>query len=65
MKRLLAYSTISHTGFILAGLLSTNPEAIKASILYIIIYVILTIASFSFILSAIISNKNFPKYLGN
>jgi NADH-quinone oxidoreductase subunit N len=65
MKRLLAYSTISHTGFILAGLLSTNPEAIKMSMLYIIIYFIITIASFCFILSATISNNYFPKYLGS
>ena len=65
IKRLLAYSTISHTGFILAGLLSTNPEAIKMSMLYIIIYFIITIASFCFILSATISNNYFPKYLGS
>ena len=51
IKRLLAYSGISHIGFILFGISIGTFEGIQASLIYIIIYVIMSICSFSIILS--------------
>jgi NADH-quinone oxidoreductase subunit N len=35
IKRLFAYSTISHTGFILLGILAATPDSAKALVFYI------------------------------
>lgn len=51
MKRLLAYSGIGHMGFILFGVAIGSFESIQASLIYMIIYVIMSICSFSIILS--------------
>lgn len=51
IKRLLAYSGIGHMGFILFGLAIGSFESIQASLIYMVIYVIITICSFSIILS--------------
>ena len=51
IKRLLAYSGIGHMGFILFGVAIGSFESIQASLIYMIIYVIMSICSFSIILS--------------
>ena len=51
IKRLLAYSGIGHMGFILFGVAIGSFESIQASFIYMIIYVIMSICSFSLILS--------------
>nr|YP_001648572.1 NADH dehydrogenase subunit 2 [Ptilocaulis walpersi]ABW83893.1 NADH dehydrogenase subunit 2 [Ptilocaulis walpersi] len=51
IKRLLAYSGIGHMGFILLGVAIDTFESIQASLIYIIIYIIITICSFTIILS--------------
>nr|YP_008592465.1 NADH dehydrogenase subunit 2 [Hymeniacidon sinapium]AGP05003.1 NADH dehydrogenase subunit 2 [Hymeniacidon sinapium] len=51
IKRLLAYSGIGHMGFVLFGVAIGSLESIQASLIYMIIYVIMTICSFSIILS--------------
>ena len=51
IKRLLAYSSIGHVGYILVGLASANEEGIKGVMIYMSIYVIMNIAVFSIILS--------------
>lgn len=51
IKRLLAYSGIGHMGFILFGIAIGSFESIQASLIYMVIYVIITICSFSIILS--------------
>ena len=51
IKRLLAYSGIGHIGFILFGVAIGSFESIQASLIYLIIYVIMSICSFSIILS--------------
>nr|AMV74148.1 NADH dehydrogenase subunit 2 [Spongilla lacustris] len=51
IKRLLAYSGIGHMGFILFGVAIGSFESIQASLIYMVIYVIITICSFSIILS--------------
>lgn len=50
MKRLLAYSGIGHLGFILLGVAIGSFESIQASLVYIIIYLIMTICGFSVLL---------------
>ncbi len=49
LKRLLAYSSIGHVGFILLGLASLDKFGFKASVFYIVIYAILSLGSFGFL----------------
>nr|YP_006576271.1 NADH dehydrogenase subunit 2 [Madrepora oculata]AFN40616.1 NADH dehydrogenase subunit 2 [Madrepora oculata] len=51
IKRLLAYSGIGHMGFILWGLENGTFESLQASLIYLFIYVIMTICVFSLVLS--------------
>ncbi|HEY5807548.1 MAG TPA: NADH-quinone oxidoreductase subunit NuoN [Povalibacter sp.] len=50
LKRMLAYSTISHVGFILLGILAGTTEGYRASMFYTLTYVIMAIGSFGMIL---------------
>ncbi|MGH8676751.1 MAG: NADH-quinone oxidoreductase subunit NuoN [Burkholderiales bacterium] len=50
LKRMLAYSTISHMGFLLLGLLSGTLEGFSAAMFYIIIYVLMALGGFGMIL---------------
>lgn len=51
IKRLLAYSGIGHMGFMLFGVAIGSFESIQASLIYMIVYVIMSVCSFSIILS--------------
>lgn len=51
IKRLLAYSGIGHMGFTLFGVAIGSFESIQASLIYMIVYVIMSVCSFSIILS--------------
>lgn len=57
IKRMLAYSAISHVGFLLLGVLSGTAEGFAASMFYIITYVLMSLASFGMII--IMSRKGF------
>jgi len=46
IKRMLAYSTISHMGFVLLGFLPGNSEGYGASMYYVIVYSLMTAAAF-------------------
>ena len=61
IKRLMAYSSISHMGYGLAGLATGINEGVSASILYIFLYVVMNIGSFVCII--IMKRKNI--YLEN
>lgn len=50
LKRMLAYSTISHMGFFLIGILSGGLVGFSASMFYIIAYVIMTLGMFGMII---------------
>jgi NADH-quinone oxidoreductase subunit N len=50
IKRLLAYSTISHVGFMLLGLATGTITGISAALFYIATYVLMTLASFGLII---------------
>ena len=47
IKRLMAYSSIGHMGYALAGLAIGSNEGIQASITYLVIYIIMNIGIFS------------------
>ncbi|MBR0798313.1 NADH-quinone oxidoreductase subunit NuoN [Bradyrhizobium jicamae] len=51
IKRLMAYSSIGHMGFALVGLASGTVEGAQGVLVYIAIYVAMTLASFSIILA--------------
>ena len=50
IKRMLAYSTISHVGFILLGILAGTPEGYRAAMFYTLAYVITATGAFGVIL---------------
>lgn len=50
-KRFLAYSAISHVGFILMGFLSGEVTGITSILLYLFIYIITTFGIFTFLMS--------------
>ena len=61
IKRLMAYSGISHMGYALAGLVTGTKDGVASTILYLLIYVVMSIGSFVCIL--IMKRKNI--YLEN
>ncbi|MAX52620.1 MAG: NADH-quinone oxidoreductase subunit NuoN [Methylophaga sp.] len=50
IKRMLAYSTISHVGFLLMGVLSGTEAGYAASLFYTLIYALMTLATFGVVL---------------
>jgi NADH-quinone oxidoreductase subunit N len=50
LKRMLAYSTISHVGFILLGILSGTSEGYQSALYYTITYVIMSLGGFGVII---------------
>jgi NADH-quinone oxidoreductase subunit N len=51
IKRLLAYSAISHVGYVLLGIASGTPEGIQSLLVYVVIYIAMSINFFTVILS--------------
>lgn len=50
IKRMLAYSTISHIGFLLFGIMSASLNGFASSMFYVSAYVLMTLAGFGMIL---------------
>ena len=50
LKRMLAYSTISHMGYLLLGLAAANPEGYAAAMFYAIAYALTSVAAFGVML---------------
>jgi NADH-quinone oxidoreductase subunit N len=57
IKRMLAYSTISHVGFILLGVLAGTAAGYQAAMFYTLTYVIMTTGAFGMVL--LMSRKGF------
>jgi NADH-quinone oxidoreductase subunit N len=57
IKRMLAYSTISHVGFLMLGLLAGTTEGYSAAIFYAITYALTAIGAFGMII--LLSRKGF------
>jgi NADH-quinone oxidoreductase subunit N len=51
LKRMLAYSTISHMGYLLLGLAAAGPEGYAAAMFYAISYALMSVAAFGVILA--------------
>ena len=51
IKRLMAYSSIGHMGFALVGLAAATPEGVQGVLVYMSIYVAMTLGTFAVILS--------------
>lgn len=51
LKRMLAYSAIGHVGFMILGIGIATKASIQATIVYMIIYIIMTVNSFTVIMS--------------
>lgn len=49
IRRMLAYSTIAHVGFILLGFVAGTPQGIQAALFYTLVYVIMAAGSFGFL----------------
>ena len=50
LKRMFAYSTIAHMGFMLLGLLSGSIEGYSAAMFYVVVYVLMSLGSFGMIM---------------
>ncbi len=50
IKRMLAYSTISHMGFVLLGLMPGTPTGYGAGMYYVIVYSLMTAAAFGMVI---------------
>jgi NADH-quinone oxidoreductase subunit N len=50
IKRMLAYSTIAHMGFLFLGILSATPEGYSSAMFYTIVYAIMGLGGFGMIL---------------
>ena len=51
IKRLMAYSSIGHVGYALIGLAVGTPEGIRGVLVYMIVYVIMTVGTFACIMA--------------
>jgi len=51
IKRMLAYSTISHVGFLLMGIVGASAEGYSAAMFYAIVYAFTTLAAFGVLLA--------------
>lgn len=47
VKRMLAYSAISHTGFVLTGVVAANEQGISSTLFYLVVYGIGTVGVFA------------------
>ena len=50
LKRMLAYSTISHMGFVLLGVLAGDENGFSAAMFYVVVYVLMNLGAFGMIL---------------
>ena len=51
MKRLLAYSSITHAGYALLGLIAGTPEGVSATMTYAFFYVFMTLGAFGVVVA--------------
>ena len=61
LKRMLSYSAIAHIGYFMLGLSVANDQAYSASMFYIIVYAIMTLAGFGIIIFLSGSNKDYQQ----
>jgi len=49
VKRMMAYSSIAHAGFILTGLVAANEEGVRGALFYLVAYTIMVMGAFAVI----------------
>ena len=59
LKRLIAYSSIGHVGYTLAGVATGSNDGIQSSVIYITIYILMNLGLFSCLLMMKRNNKYF------
>jgi proton-translocating NADH-quinone oxidoreductase chain N len=59
IKRLLAYSSIGHVGYLLAGFACGTVEGIQALLIYLVVYIIMNINIFAFLLCSVRRNSSY------
>ncbi len=52
IKRMLAYSSIAHAGYVLIGLAAANNDGISSAMLYLLIYCVMNIGAFGVVILA-------------
>ena len=52
IKRMLAYSSIAHAGYVLIGLTAANDDGISSAMLYLLIYCVMNIGAFGAVILA-------------
>ena len=52
IKRMLAYSSIAHAGYVLIGLAAANDEGISSAMLYLLVYCVMNIGAFGAVILA-------------
>ena len=52
IKRMLAYSSIAHAGYVLIGLAASNTEGTSSAIMYLLIYCVMNIGAFGAVILA-------------
>ncbi|MET0314046.1 MAG: NADH-quinone oxidoreductase subunit NuoN [Hansschlegelia sp.] len=57
IKRLMAYSSIGHMGYVLVGLAAGTPEGVRGVAIYTAIYVAMTLGAFACILSMRVGDR--------
>jgi NADH-quinone oxidoreductase subunit N len=50
IKRMLAYSSIAHAGFLLLGVVAVTPEGLAATMFYLVTYAIATVGAFAVVM---------------
>lgn len=50
IKRMLAYSSIAHAGFLLLGVIAVTPESLAATMFYLVTYAVATVAAFAVVM---------------
>ena len=51
LKRMLAYSSIAHAGYLLVALLSVTPEGASAFLFYLLVYTLMTAGAFALVIA--------------
>ena len=52
IKRMLAYSSIAHAGYVLIGLAAANNDGVSSAILYLLVYCVMNIGAFGAVILA-------------
>ena len=58
IKRLMAYSSIGHMGFALVGLAANTENGVRGVVIYMLIYLVMTLGTFAFILAMRRNDRN-------